>query len=191
MIYLELFYEFFKVGLFAIGGGLATIPFLYDMSTRLGWFTSLDLTNMIAIAESTPGPVGINTATYVGIITGGFLGAVVATIALVLPSIIIIIFVSKILDKFKDSKLIKNIFYGIRPASLALIAAAAYSVIKVSLLNIDQFLISRSIFDLFDFKAIVFAIVLLGFMNVKKFKKIHPIVFIVISGLLGVVFKFN
>ena len=110
---------------------------------------------------------------------------------MVLPSIIIIIFVSKILDKFKDSKLIKNIFYGIRPASLALIAAAAYSVIKVSLFNIDQFLISRSIFDLFDFKAIVFAIVLFGFMNVKKFKKIHPIVFIVISGLLGVVFKFN
>ena len=123
MIYLQLFIEFFKVGLFSIGGGLATLPFLYNISDRLRWYSHMDLANMIAISESTPGPVGVNTATYVGNTVAGILGTVVATAALIVPSIIIIIIISKFLNKFKDSKHVKNVFYGLRPASVGLIAA--------------------------------------------------------------------
>ena len=90
MIYLRLFYEFFKTGLFAIGGGLATLPFLSDMADRTGWFTQAQLADMLAVSESTPGPVGVNMATYVGFETGGILGAVVATLGLVAPSVIVI-----------------------------------------------------------------------------------------------------
>lgn len=118
MIYLQLFIEFFKVGLFSIGGGLATLPFLYNISDRLRWYSHMDLANMIAISESTPGPVGVNTATYVGNTVAGILGTVVATAALIVPSIIIIIIISKFLNKFKDSKHVKNVFYGLRPASV-------------------------------------------------------------------------
>ena len=91
MIYLRLFYAFFKTGLFSIGGGLATLPFLYEMAEKYSWFTEEDIANMLAIAESTPGPIGVNMATYVGIQTGGILGGFWATFALVLPSFIIIL----------------------------------------------------------------------------------------------------
>ena len=93
MIYLQLFWEFFKTGLFAIGGGMATVPFLFDISARTGWFTASELANMIAVSESTPGPIGINMATYVGFETAGILGSVIATLGLVIPSIIIIVII--------------------------------------------------------------------------------------------------
>ena len=104
MLYLRLMIEFFKTGLFAIGGGLATLPFLYELSEKTGWFTTTDISNMIAISESTPGPIGINMSTYVGFHTAGLLGGIVTTLSLVLPSIIIIEIISKVLTKFKESK---------------------------------------------------------------------------------------
>lgn len=191
MIYLQLFIEFFKVGLFSVGGGLATLPFLYNISDRLGWYSYTDLANMVAISESTPGPIGINTATYVGNIVAGILGSITATIALIVPSIIIIIIISKFLNKFKDSKHVKNVFYGLRPASVGLIAAAGFSVITMSLLNLEQYNKTGILGDIFNIKAIIFAIILLIITNLKKTKKLHPVVFIAISALVGIVFKFN
>ena len=116
IVFLRLFYEFFKVGLFAIGGGMATIPFLYDISNATGWFTHNDLANMIAVSESTPGPIGVNMATYVGFITGdklggtfsAVLGAIVSTLGLITPSIIIILIIAAVLKNFRD-----NIWFGI------------------------------------------------------------------------------
>ena len=110
MIYLRLFYEFAKTGLFAVGGGMATIPFLYAISEKTGWFTAADIGNMIAISESTPGAMGVNMSTYVGFSVKGVLGAVIATLGLVLPSIIVILIISRMLEKFKDSKLVQKIF---------------------------------------------------------------------------------
>ncbi|MCI9287643.1 MAG: chromate transporter [Clostridia bacterium] len=191
MIYLQLFIEFFKVGLFSIGGGLATLPFLYNISDRLRWYSHMDLANMIAISESTPGPVGVNTATYVGNTVAGILGSVVATAALIVPSIIIIIIISKFLNKFKDSKHVKNVFYGLRPASVGLIAAAGYSVIIMALLNMEQYNKTGIISDMFNIKAIIFATILLIITNLKKTKKSHPVIFILVSAFIGILFKFN
>lgn len=191
MIYLQLFIEFFKVGLFSIGGGLATLPFLYNISDRLRWYSHMDLANMIAISESTPGPVGVNTATYVGNTVAGILGSVVATAALIVPSIIIIIIISKFLNKFKDSKHVKNVFYGLRPASVGLIAAAGYSVIIMALLNMEQYNKTGIISDIFNIKAIIFATILLIITNLKKTKKSHPVIFILVSAFIGILFKFN
>ena len=115
MIYLQLFWEFFKTGLFAIGGGLATLPFLRDISLKYPWFTPEDLLNMIAVSESTPGPLGVNSATYAGFHAAGVPGALVATCSLVLPSVIIIILVSRALTRFRDSKLVQDGFYGLPP----------------------------------------------------------------------------
>lgn len=191
MIYLQLFIEFFKVGLFSIGGGLAALPFLYNISDRLRWYSHMDLANMIAISESTPGPVGVNTATYVGNTVAGILGSVVATAALIVPSIIIIIIISKFLNKFKDSKHVKNVFYGLRPASVGLIAAAGYSVIIMALLNMEQYNKTGIISDIFNIKAIIFATILLIITNLKKTKKSHPVIFILVSAFIGILFKFN
>ncbi len=191
MIYLNLCIEFFKTGLFAIGGGLATLPFLYNISDKFGWYTYADLANMIAISESTPGPVGVNTATYVGNTVGGILGSLVATFSLVLPSIIIIIIISGFLKKFKDSKLVKNVFYGLRPASTALIAAAGYSVIKLSLFYFETYESTHQILELFNIKAILFAVILLIITNIKKVKDLHPVVFIALSAVVGILFHFN
>lgn len=136
MTYLLLFYEFFKTGLFAVGGGLATLPFLYDMAARHPeWFTTSQLADMVAVSESTPGPLGVNMATYVGFITGGIPGALVSTIGLVTPSIIIILIVAAFLKRFRDSKLVNAVFYGLRPASTAMVASAGVSVAALALVN--------------------------------------------------------
>ena len=123
-LYLRLYWEFFKTGLFAIGGGMATLPFLKDIGATTGWFSQTDLMNMLAVSESTPGPVGINMATYVGYTVGGVPGAIVATIGEVTPSIIVILIVAAMLAKFRDSQYVANAFYGLRPASTGLIGAA-------------------------------------------------------------------
>ena len=133
MLYVRLFWEFFKTGLFAVGGGLATLPFLQDMAERTGWFTHAQLADMLAVSESTPGPIGVNMATYVGFTTGGVPGALVATLGLVTPSVIIILIVAAFLKAFRDSKWVSGAFYGLRPASTALVAAAGISVVPVAL----------------------------------------------------------
>ena len=190
MIYLQLFWEFFKTGLFAVGGGMATIPFLYDMSDKTGWFTHTDLANMIAVGESTPGPIGVNMATYVGYITGmdqggighAVLGSATATFGLVLPSLIVILIVAAMLKRFKDSPLVQKVFYGLRPTSTGLIAAAGISVAVSNLFGSDTFFI--------NYKGIILAAALWLLTNkAKQTKKLHPIVFIGASALVGILFS--
>ena len=190
MIYLQLFWEYFKTGLFAVGGGMATIPFLYDMSDKTGWFTHQDLANMIAVGESTPGPIGVNMATYVGFVTGmsqgslgtAILGSVTATMGLVIPSLIVILIVAAMLKKFKDSKYVNHAFYGLRPASTGLIAAAGISVAVSNLFGSGPFSI--------NWKGCILAVVLWLLTNkVQKTKKLHPIVFIGLSALVGILFS--
>ncbi len=187
MIYLQLFYEFFKTGLFAIGGGLATLPFLEKISEATGWFTKAELTNMIAISESTPGPIGINMATYVGFTAAGVMGAVVATLAEVLPSFIIVLIVARFLRSFSENPTVKSVFYGLRPASVGLIAAAGYSVLKIALLNVELFSISGSILDLLQWKHLLLAAAI--YFVIKKWKP-HPVVSIAISAVIGIIFQF-
>ena len=176
MIYLQLFFEFFKAGLFAIGGGLATIPFLTDIGQRTGWFTSGELANMIAISESTPGPMGVNMATYVGFHTGGIAGGVIATLGLVCPSILVILVIAGFLKKFRESRGVDAVFYGIRPASTALIAAALAEVCSIALLNLSAFQTGGAA-ALFQWKGIALAVVIFVCLQVKPLKKLHPIVF--------------
>ena len=195
MIYLRLFYEFFKTGLFAVGGGMATIPFLYNMADATAWFTRMDVDNMIAVGESTPGPIGVNMATYVGYITGlnqgglpfAILGAVVATIGLITPSIIIILIIAAFLKSFRDNKYVESAFYGLRPASTGLIAAAGLSVVVSNLFYTDT-LASGFSLAFFNWKGWILAVVLWVLTNkVKQTKKLHPILFILASAVVGIV----
>ncbi|CZT56268.1 Chromate transport protein [Eubacteriaceae bacterium CHKCI005] len=190
MTYLLLFYEFFKTGLFAIGGGLATLPFLYEMADQYPqWFDQSMLADMIAISESTPGPIGVNMATYAGYHAGGVLGSIVATAALVLPSVIIILLIAKFLSKFSENKLVQSAFYGLRPTVTALIAAAGFEVVKVSILTLDQFTASWNVVDLFDVKALILFAVLMTVSLLLKGKG-HPVLYIAAAAVIGVIFKF-
>lgn len=184
MIWLRLFYEFFKTGLFAVGGGLATLPFLYEMSGKTGWFSAADIANMIAVSESTPGPMGVNMATYVGNTVLGIFGGVVATLGLIFPSVIVIILVSKVLARFKESKLVQKIFYGLRPASMALIGAAGLGVAKISLVNLDLWKKTGEILNLFQLKSIALAVIV--YVAITKFKA-NPILCIACSAVVGIV----
>ena len=191
MILLRLFFEFFKTGLFAVGGGMATLPFMYDISTRTGWFTHEMLADMIAVSESTPGPIGVNMATYVGYVTAGIPGAVIATLGLITPSVIIILIIARALKAFRESPYVEAGFYGLRPCSVGLIAAAGFLVVKLALFNTERYAASGQILDLFNFKAILLAAVLLVCTRcVKKLKGLHPIVFILCSAVVGIVFSF-
>ena len=181
MIYLRLFWEFCKTGLFSVGGGLATLPFLYDISARTGWFTEAQLADMIAISESTPGPIGVNMATYVGFTTAGIPGALAATLGLVFPEIVIILIIATVLEKFRQNKYVDAAFYGLRPCSVALIAAAGYLVAKIAL-------ISDSMVNI---KAVILFIVILVLTRwVPKVKNWHPVFFIAISAVVGILFNF-
>lgn len=195
-VYLRLFFEFFKTGLFAVGGGMATLPFLKIMGESTGWFTQTDLMNMLAVSESTPGPVGINMATYVGFTTAGLTGSIVATIGEVTPSIIVILIVAAMLAKFRDSKYVANAFYGLRPASTGLIGAAGAGVVLQVFAGISSSS-GNSIFTKYSgggaisIKAVILAAVIFVLSRyVKQTKNLHPIVFIAISAVVGVVFKF-
>lgn len=193
MTFLYLFIEFFKTGLFSIGGGLATIPFLSAMGEKWGWFTEETLGNMIAVGESTPGPIGVNMATYVGYtvgmeeygIWGAILGGFIATFALVLPSVIIILIVARILKSFKENKLVQRGFYSIRPAVTGMIATAAVMMIKSAVFTKG----GNDILKMIDLKALILFAVLLVATNVKPIKKLHPIFFILIAGAIGAIFK--
>ena len=191
MIYLRLFFEFFKTGLFAVGGGMATLPFLYDISTRTGWFTHEMLADMIAVSESTPGPIGVNMATYVGYVTAGIPGAVTATLGLVTPSVVIILLIARALRAFRENPIVEAGFYGLRPCSVGLIAAAGLLVVKLALFNPALYAASGKLSELFNWKAILLAAVLLVCTRyVKKLKGLHPIVFILASAVVGIVFSF-
>ncbi|MBE6973236.1 MAG: chromate transporter [Ruminococcaceae bacterium] len=190
MILLRLFFEFFKVGLFAVGGGLATIPFLQTMGEVTGWFTNEQLTTMIAVSESTPGPIGVNMATYVGFETAGVLGSVIATLGLITPSVIVIIIIAGFLQKFRDSKTVNDVFYGLRPASTALVTSAGLSVALTIFLEVSVRVseVEEQIFYL-NAKALLLAMTVFLTMKFTKLKKLHPIAFIGISALIGIVLK--
>lgn len=186
MTYLLLFIEFFKIGLFSVGGGLATLPFLIDLSHKYNWFDESMLADMVAVSQSTPGPLGINMATYGGFDAGGFLGGIIATVGLITPSIIVILIVAKFLDKFKTNTVVQSVFNGLRPASVGLIAVAGYEVVKIALLNIDLYKLSKNIMDLINIKALVlFAIIYYAIIKYKK----HPVVYIGAAAIVGIIFK--
>lgn len=190
MILLRLFFEFFKIGLFSIGGGLATIPFLTDLGVRTGWFTSGQLADMIAISESTPGPMGINMATYVGFTCGGIPGGVVATLGVVCPSIIIILIIARFLQKFRQSKVVDSVFYGLRAASVALITAAMLQVAQIALMNHEVIgADGAASVQLFYWPGIALAAVIFVLLKFTPLKKLHPICFIGLAALVGIVFK--
>ena len=191
MIYLQLFFEFFKTGLFSVGGGMATLPFLYDMADKTGWFTSAQLADMIAVSESTPGPIGVNMATYVGFTTAGIWGGIIATLALITPSIIIIVIICYFLKSFRENKYVDAAFYGLRPASTGLIAAAGMTVVSITLIQIDLFKSTKNILDLFNWKSLILAVIIYILTNhVKQTKKLHPVFFIVSSAIIGILFGF-
>ena len=191
MIFLQLFWEFLKIGLFSVGGGMATLPFLYDLSDSTGWFTHAQLADMLAVSESTPGPVGINMATYVGYTVGGFGGALLATLGVILPGTVIVLIIASMLDKFRGNKYVDAAFYGLRPASTGLIAAAGVSVVSIALLNTSLYAATGNLLDLISVKAVILAAVLWVLTNlVKPTKKLHPVVFIAASAVVGIVFSF-
>ena len=191
MILLRLFFEFFKAGLFAVGGGMATLPFLYDISTRTGWFTHEKLADMTAVSESTPGPIGVNMATYVGFETAGIPGAVIATLGLVAPSSLILALPARARQAFRENPYVEAGFYGLRPCSVGLIAAAGFLVVRIALFCPDAYAASGQLIDLFNFKALILAAVLLVCTRyIKKLKGLHPIIFILASAVVGIVFSF-
>ena len=189
MLYLRLFAEFFCTGLFSVGGGLATIPFLQDIGQRTGWFTSHELANMIAISESTPGPMVINMATYVGFSSAGIPGSVIAVLGLITPSIIVIMIVATVLRRFRASKYVNALFYGLRPASTGLIAAASWSVITISLLDIAGWQADGQLLTLFNWRCILVAVAIFVLTRLKFTKKLHPVVWILLSAAAGIVFQ--
>ena len=165
---------------------MATLPFLYDISDRTGWYTHAQLADMIAVSESTPGPVGVNMATYVGFTSGGVLGAGIATLGLVAPSIIVILMIAGFLKAFRENRFVNSAFYGLRPASVGLIAAAVVPIFQISILNLETFSITHEILQLFQWPYLLLAV--LVFFLMRKFSKIHPIVFIGASAVAGIVF---
>jgi len=184
MIYLQLFYEFFLTGLFIFGGGLAAIPFLQQMGEKTGWFTTIELMDMIAVSEATPGPIGINMATYAGYTVAGVPGGITATVGLILPSVIIALIVARLLVRFRESNLVQYTLYGLRPASLGLIAAAGITVLCLVFFGTELRNMSDAHFLLIDSKVLVFAIIL--FLLTNMLKKIHPAIFLAASAVVGI-----
>lgn len=186
MTYLYLFLEFFKIGLFAIGGGPATLPFLSELAHKsYGWYTEQDLANFVAISEGTPGPIGINMATYAGYHAGGVLGGLVATLGLILPSIIIILIIARFLKSFGENKIVQSVFYGIRPAVAGLITVAVIDLFGMALYTYRDAALTL------HWPQIVFCLLLFGGMQIKPLKKLHPIVWLAAAAAVGVVFRFQ
>lgn len=179
MLNLTLFLEFFKIGLFSVGGGLVTIPFLYELAAKTNWFSPSIIPDMIAISESTPGPLGVNMATYTGFITNGFIAGIIATLGLVTPSIIVILILSKFLDKFKENKTVKKIFYGLRVAVISLILVIGIDIIMETLFITNSYI-----------PKIKELILFLGILILMQKTNLHPILFVLISGIIGIILNF-
>lgn len=190
MILLRLFWEFFQIGLFSVGGGLATLPFLYNLGARTGWFSSAQVADMLAVSESTPGPIGVNMATYVGYTTAGIAGSVCATLGLITPSIIIILLVAAAMKAFRNNRYVEAAFYTLRPASTGLITAAGWSVVMLVLVNTELFKSTGVFTDLINWRNLLLFAVLFVLTNfVRPIKKLHPIFFILFAAVCGVVFR--
>ena len=198
-VYLRLYWEFFKTGLFAVGGGMATLPFLKDIGETTGWYSYGDLMNMLAVSESTPGPIGINMATYVGFTVGGIPGAVIATLGEVTPSIIVILIVAMMLKKFRDNRYVNMAFYGLRPASTGLIGAACVTVVLEVMTGIKVLAADGALMNTFrlagesliKWPGVLLGALLIVLTNfIRPVKNWHPIVFIAFSAVVGIVFRF-
>lgn len=196
MTFLLLIYEFFKTGAFAIGGGLATIPFLKEMSQNRNWFTVQELMDFIAISESTPGPIGINMATYAGFkaISNeygseamGILGAIISPLALVVPSVLAVLFVAKFYEKFKTNEYIAAAFAGVRASTAGLICGAMGGTFITMLWNSTEWEKTLNIFSAIN-KVETVAFIVFTFL-IFKFKKLHPVIFIAAGAVLGIVFE--
>lgn len=174
--------EFFKTGLLSIGGGLATLPFLYEMADKYPWFTRGQLSDMIAVSESTPGPMGVNMATYAGFTTAGIPGAVLATFSLVLPSILVVLIVARFLERFQSSRWVEWVLNGLRPASVGLIAAAGYGILKLALLQPVE---TSGFLMTINYPSMALCAVLAVLYYFKK--NWHPIVFIGLGAVAGLV----
>lgn len=176
MIFLDLFFTFFKIGLFTFGGGYAMLPLIQDEVIAHNWMSMEQLVNFIAVSESTPGPFAINMATYVGIETGGIWGAVCATLGVVMPSFIVILIVARVYEKFKESTTVKRCMFGLKAAVIGLIASAAVSMGKTVFMpeNINALSLIIS--------AVIFLV-----MTVLAFKKTHPIIIVLLSAAAGLV----
>ena len=186
MIYLQLFWEFAKIGLFAVGGGMATLPFLERLSEKTGWFDASLITDMVAISESTPGPIGINMATYVGCDVAGVFGGIAATMGLVVPALVVVILVSMSLEKFRGNTVVDNLFYGLRPAVTAMIAAAGIGVAEVAVFSLDLYAQTGNLLDLCDIRKLIYFV---AFIAIRKID-VHPIVFIGVSAVVGLLLGF-
>ena len=168
---LELFMAFFQIGLFSFGGGYAMLPFIQEQAIHVhGWLTTSEFLDMLGIAQITPGPIAINTATFVGFDTYGILGGLTATFAVVLPSFLIVLTISFFFNKFKDSKVMENIFKGLRPIVLGLVASAAVDI------GTEVFV---------DYKAVVISLIIFSLIT---FKRVNTIALIVLAGVMGVLF---
>ena len=198
ILYLKLFWEFFKAGLFAIGGGMATVPFLQEISRKTGWYTAGDLADMIAVSESTPGPIGVNMATYVGYTTvhnhygpiAGIFGGILSTVGLVMPSVIIILIVARFLEKFRENRYVNAAMYGLRAASVALISSAGISIVMIAVFQINS--IEEWKAAVIDYRCFVLAVLVLIMTRwVPKIKDLHPIIFVIASAVIGIVFHMS
>ena len=172
MIYMLLFAEFFKIGLFSFGGGYATIPFLYHLSEIYNWYSLSELSQMVAVASITPGPVGINVATYAGLKTVGYWGALLATISELIPSLIIVLTVSKLLKKYSENFYVKSIIQTLKPISCALLFSVGLGLLRPEIYNNNSL--------------ILLAILIIISIKSKK----DPLVYILISGLAGICLGF-
>lgn len=193
-------FEFLKTGLFSVGGGLATLPFLAEIAKKHpSWYTLTDLVDIVAISESTPGPIGINMSTFAGFKTFGVLGGIATTLSLVLPSFIIVIIVSRFWEKYKTNERVMKIFGALRAAAIGLISSVAVTVFLSAIFpgNADITLQTiafegklQELISMFDYRCIILFAVLFGAMNIPKLKDVHPIAFILVAAGVGMVFGF-
>lgn len=183
MIYLTLAFEFFKIGLFSIGGGMATVPFLMDLTTKYDWFTANELANMIAISESTPGPVGVNMATYAGYSAAGIPGAIVATLSLTAPALVIIVIIARFLENFSENPTVKAVFYGIRPTVAALIGYAVWELLQIAIV------VNRNGVSQIDILSSLICLIAFLLLQVKQLKKLHPLIWIAAGAVIGILFQ--
>lgn len=181
---LKMFWEFFKIGLFAVGGGPATLPYLMELTVKFDWFTMQELTNMIAVSESTPGPLGLNMATYAGFQTLGNFGGLVSTLGLVLPSIIIICIIAEFFARFNKNHYVQSAFKAIRAAVTAIIGAAVVGLCRVSLFAQTEVGLRP------EWKACLLCAVVLVLLQNKELKKLHPFLWFVAGAVVGLVFQF-
>jgi chromate transporter len=186
MSLLILYAEFFKMGLFAVGGGLATLPFLFRMADQYEWLTRENVGNFLAIAQSSPGPIGVNLAAQTGFLYGGITVGIVAALGLVTPAIIIIAVIARMLQAFKENKIVASVFSGLRPAATGLLAAAGLGALQLALYNNNW----DTWKEILRWKeCILFAIIFLMIRKLKDHKLGHPIVFVIIGATAGILLK--